>query len=155
MPRCNGHPGQFCAEQLNPPVCVTRDRQLASVNLSVALFKWDHGIACNLKEVAIVTGYYYAQVRRWGLPLFEGKITRSEFIAWKRKRMADRHVDQSAAKEALGLDRSVGPATAARQRRLSRHKFDRCVGIPSSSTAGITRSLPEASQTLHGQNAHQ
>jgi hypothetical protein len=113
VPHCNGQHGQPPVE-LKTPIGVTRDRQLAAINLSVALFKWDHGMACNLKEVAVVTGYHYAQVRRWDLPLFEGKITRSEFLAWKRKEMADRDTSDANA------DRPRGPATAARQRRLAR-----------------------------------
>jgi hypothetical protein len=111
--------GQNGFVSINPAVTVTRDKQLAAVNVSVALFKWHHEMACNLKEVAVVTGYYYAHVRRWGLPLFDGKITRAEFTAWKRKRMAEKRTDQAERQPPLPLDRRVGPATAARQRRLA------------------------------------
>jgi hypothetical protein len=57
-----------------------------------------------------------------------------------------------ACRTAMG---SVGPATAARRRRLGRRKFDRRVGIPSSLATGTTQSLAEACQTLDVQNADQ
>jgi hypothetical protein len=101
------------------PAGITRDRQLAGVDLSVALFKWTHEMACNLKQVAIVTGYHYAQVRRWGLPLFDGKITRSEFNRWKRNKMAEKHSGRTDRKPRLEFSRPVGPATAARNRRIA------------------------------------
>lgn len=46
------------------------------------------GMALNLKELAIATGYGYSTVRCWhtnGMPLLDGKITRSEALAWRRK----------------------------------------------------------------------
>ncbi len=106
-----------------PPLRVTRDKQLAVVDVSVALFKWNHGIACNLKEVAVVTGYYYAHVRRWSLPLFDGKITRSEFIIWKRKKMEEMNPNQANGQSVPPAARALGPATAARHRRLAGDKF--------------------------------
>ena len=117
MEHWSGRNSHVSAEQPNPPFGVIRDRQLATINLSLALFKWDHGMACNLKEVAVVTGYYYGQVRRWDLPLFEGKITRSEFFAWKRKKMAKSCTSDDDTEQAPRSDTSLGPATAARQRR--------------------------------------
>jgi len=119
MLQSNGPNRALPVHRIDSPVGITRDRQLAAVDLSVALFKWTHEMACNLKEVAVVTGYYYAHVRRWGLPLFDGKITRSEFIAWKRKRMAEKRSDQAERQPPLPLDRPVGPATLARHRRLA------------------------------------
>jgi hypothetical protein len=141
---CSHQNGQVSVEQLNPPVGLTRDRQLAAINLSVALFKWDHGMACNLKEVAVVSGYHYAQVRRWDLPLFEGKITRSEFLAWKRKKMARRRPGQPDAEATLLLEPCLGPATAARQRRLARREPDE-----------LPETLVESIQGLHEQNGHE
>jgi hypothetical protein len=108
-----------------PPLGVTLDKQLAVVDVSVALFKWSHGISCNLKEVAVVTGYYYAHVRRWGLPLFDGKITRSEFITWKRKKMEETKPNEANEQSIPSADRPLGPATAARRRRLAADKFDK------------------------------
>ena len=46
------------------------------------------GLALNLKELAVATGYGYSTVRVWhsnGMPLLDGKITRSEALAWRRK----------------------------------------------------------------------
>ena len=111
----NRRNGPFRVHRIDPPVGVTRDRQLAAV----ALFKWTNEMAGNLKEVALVTGYHYAHVRRWRLPLFDGKITRSEFSGWKRKRMADKSCSQAKQKPGLSLGPAIGPATAARQRRLA------------------------------------
>ena len=119
MLQSNGPNGTFPVHRIDSPIGITRDRQLAAVDLSAALFKWTHEMACNLKEVAVVTGYHYAHVRRWRLPLFDGKITRSEFIAWKRKKLAEKRPDEAERQQALPLDRSIGPATAARQRRLA------------------------------------
>src|SRR5438309_655442 len=66
------------------PAGLVRDKQLQVVDVPTALFKWNNGMAVNLKELAVVTGYDYASVRRWGVPLFTGKITKSEFESWKR-----------------------------------------------------------------------
>ena len=46
------------------------------------------GLALNLKELAVATGYGYSTVRGWhynGMPLLDGKITRTEALAWRRK----------------------------------------------------------------------
>lgn len=46
------------------------------------------GLALNLKELAVATGYGYSTVRGWhsnGMPLLDGKITRSEALAWRKK----------------------------------------------------------------------
>ena len=46
------------------------------------------GLALNLKELAIATGYGYSTVRGWhgnGMSLIDGKITRSEALAWRRR----------------------------------------------------------------------
>ena len=46
------------------------------------------GLALNLKELAIATGYGYSTVRGWhynGMPLLDGKTTRSEALAWRKK----------------------------------------------------------------------
>ena len=53
-----------------------------------ALARAREGLALNLKELAIATGYGYSTVRGWhhnGMPLLDGKITRSEALAWRRK----------------------------------------------------------------------
>jgi hypothetical protein len=128
-----------------PPLRVTRDKQLAVVDVSVALFKWNHGIACNLKEVAVVTGYYYAHVRRWGLPLFDGKITRSEFITWKRKKMEETKPNEANGQFVPPADRPQGPATAARQRRLDATKFDG--SLRRGGSAASSQSRPELAET--------
>src|SRR5439155_7272955 len=65
------------------PEGVVRDKQLQAVNIAAALFKWNNGMAVNLKELAVLTGYDYATVRRWGVPLFDRKITKLEFNQWK------------------------------------------------------------------------
>jgi hypothetical protein len=149
MSDCNGQNGQLFVNRFDPPVCVTRDKQLAAINLPAALFKWDHGMACNLKEVAVVTGYYYAQVRRWDLPLFDGKITRSEFLAWKRKKIADTHTSHAKA------DRPLGPAAAAWQRRLARSKFDRPTNTSGSSAHRLVQKLAATTEVPDAQNLHE
>src|SRR5713101_3325450 len=68
------------------PDGVVRDKQLQGVNIAATLFKWSNGMAVNLKELAVVTGYDYATVRHWGVPLFDRKITKLEFSAWKHGR---------------------------------------------------------------------
>jgi hypothetical protein len=104
------------------PDGVVRDKQLQVVNIAATLFKWNNGMAVNLKELAVVTGYDYAAVRHWGVPLFNRKITKLEFNQWKReqrkKEVSDR--EQPIAPRA---DLSPGPATAARQRRLAADKL--------------------------------
>lgn len=99
------------------PANYPRDNQLKCVDVARAIFKWNNGIACNLKEVAVATGYDYWKIRRLNLPLFESKITQREFNAWKlwQKRKANRLQRQSGERE----DQSPGPATAAQKRRLT------------------------------------
>src|SRR2546430_626030 len=111
MLQSNGPNGALPVHRSDSPVGIARDRQLAGIDLCVALFKWTHEMACNLKEVAIATGYHYAQVRRWGLPLFDGKVTRSEFIAWKRKKIADKRSGHAEAQPAMPAHHDLGPAT--------------------------------------------
>ena len=46
------------------------------------------GLALNLKELSVAAGYGYSTVRGWhynGMPLLDGKITRSEALAWRKK----------------------------------------------------------------------
>lgn len=46
------------------------------------------GLALNLQELAIATGYGYSTVRGWhdnGMPLLDGKITRKEALGWRRR----------------------------------------------------------------------
>jgi hypothetical protein len=128
--------------RVDVPTGITRDKQLAGVDLCVALFKWSHQIACNLKEVAIVTGHHYAQVRRWRLQLFDGKITRSEFIAWKRETTAKRHSDQTP-REAMSCLQSIGPATAARQRRFAAANSVNSTPSPTHSGIPVSAELRE------------
>ena len=104
------------------PEGVVRDKQLQVVNIAATLFKWSNGMAVNLKELAVVTGYDYATVRRWGVPLFDRKITKLEFNEWKREqgRIGIEERKQSIVPRS---DASPGPATVARQRRLAADKF--------------------------------
>jgi hypothetical protein len=104
------------------PEGVVRDKQLQGVNIAATLFKWNNGMAVNLKELAVVTGYDYATVRRWGVPLFDRKITKLEFNKWKHEqgKLEIKEKEQLIAPRA---DQSPGPATAARQRRLAADKF--------------------------------
>jgi len=133
------------------PDGVIRDKQLKTVDVLAALFKWRHNIGVNLKELAVVNGQDYSRVRGWGVPLFDGKITRREFEAWKRqkKKEAQRGPLKDGEREQRG-DRQSGPATAARQRRSTADKSDgslRQHGSPASSrsrqelveTAGSTK----------------
>jgi hypothetical protein len=116
MQRAHKHNGDCVPEG------VVRDKQLQVVNIAATLFKWGNGMAVNLKELAVATGYDYATVRRWGVPLFDRKITKLEFNEWKREqgRIGIEERKQSIAPRA---DASPGPATAARQRRLAVDKF--------------------------------
>lgn len=110
--------------KIESPPKITADKQLVGIDVSVALFKWKNSVACNLKEVAVATGYDYKHVRNWGLPLFDGKITRSEFEAWKRQRKQKKKNGNSPNEQSEPRkDRKPGLATAARQRRLV---SDRC-----------------------------
>jgi hypothetical protein len=46
------------------------------------------GMALNLKELAVATGYGYSTVRGWhlnGMPLLDGKITRKEALTWRKE----------------------------------------------------------------------
>jgi len=104
------------------PDGVVRDKQLQGVNIAATLFKWSNGMAVNLKELAVVTGYDYATVRHWGVPLFDRKITKLEFSAWKREQ-GKMEIKESGQPIAPRADQSPGPATAARQRRLATDKF--------------------------------
>lgn len=100
---------------------LTRDKQLLEIDAAAALFKWHNGIACNLKEVAVSSGYGYWLVRSWDLPLFHEKITKREFEKWKRDQM------KAEIKEPPTSDRAgqpPGPGTRARQRRLAAGKSD-------------------------------
>ena len=106
------------------PAGLVRDKQLQVVDVPTALFKWNNGMAVNLKELAVVTGYDYASVRRWGVLLFTGEITKSEFESWKRSRKTERADNQVATTEsALRVDQTIGPATAALSRRHAAAKF--------------------------------
>jgi len=54
------------------------------------------GLALNLKELAIATGYGYSTVRVWhknGTPPLDGKITRREAIAWRKSYEKSRPVE--------------------------------------------------------------
>jgi hypothetical protein len=106
------------------PARLVRDKQLQVVDVPTALFKWNNGMAVNLKELAVVTGYDYASVRRWYVPLFAGKITKSEFESWKRSKKIERVDNQVATTEsAFCVDQTIGAATAALSRRRAAAKF--------------------------------
>lgn len=115
------------ANLLEVPPRIVYDKKLRRIDVRAALFKRDNGVALNLGELAVVSGYdYKSQVRKWPklehdpLPLFEGKITWPEFQAWKRRR-------QRAARKAPQAGESPppnGPATAALRRRSAAGKSD-------------------------------
>ena len=47
-----------------------------------------HGMALNLQELAIATGYGYSTIRGWhenGMPLLDGRITMREALAWRKQ----------------------------------------------------------------------
>lgn len=114
-----------------PQPQITQDKQLLHLDVAATLFKWRNDIACNPKEVALATGYSYSKIRNWDLPWFEGGLTRTAFLKWKRQKERAREeldrnneikshtIEQGAQHE----DRRPGPATAARQRRLNAGKF--------------------------------
>jgi len=111
-----------CLPPLWVPDGVVRDKQLQVVNIAATLFKWNKGMAVNLKELAVVTGYDYATVRRWGVPLFHRKITKLEFNEWKREQ-GKMEISDREQQIAPCADQSPSPATAARRRRLAADKF--------------------------------
>ncbi|SRR6266496_379841 len=115
--RANG-----CLSPDRVPDGVVRDKQLRVVNIAATLFKWNNGMAVNLKELAVLTGYDYATVRRWGVLLFERKITKLEFNEWKREQ-GKIEIKERKQPIAPRADQSPSPATAARQRRLAADKF--------------------------------
>lgn len=46
------------------------------------------GMALNLQELAIATGYGYSTIRGWhenGMPLLDGRITMREALAWRKQ----------------------------------------------------------------------
>jgi len=46
------------------------------------------GLALNLHELAIATGYGYSTIRAWhenGMPLLDGRITMREALAWRKQ----------------------------------------------------------------------
>ena len=104
------------------PEGVVRDKQLQAVNVAATLFKWNNGMAVNLKELAVVNGYDYATVRRWGVPLFDRKITKLEFNDWKREQSRI-GIEEKKQPIAPCADASSGPATVARRRRLAADNF--------------------------------
>ena len=119
------HLGKQKMAALSPncgPEGVVRDKQLQVVNIAATLFKWNNGMAVNLKELAVVTGYDYATVRRWGVPLFDRKITKLEFNEWKREQ-GKLEIKERNRPITPRADQSPGPATAARRRRLAADKF--------------------------------
>lgn len=119
-----------------PPGVVT-NVQLRRYNVAAVLFKWNNGMAVNVQELCIATGYAYSKVRKWKLTLFEDKITRSEFNRWKRAQPVTETLP-AAPRE----DRQSGPATRARQRRSTSGKSG---GSPCSrGSRAASQSSPEA-----------
>ena len=94
---------------------LTRDKQLAHVDVRAALFKRDNGMALSLAEIAVVSGYNYLEIRRMKLPLFHAKISWPDFLAEKRRRL-------TAVAEGSPPPLSEGPATRARRRRRAADK---------------------------------
>jgi hypothetical protein len=46
------------------------------------------GMALNLQELAIATGYGYSTVRTWhdnGMPLLDGRITMKDALVWRKR----------------------------------------------------------------------
>ena len=51
------------------------------------------GMALNMTELSIVTGWGESTIRKWkqeGLPLIDGRITKEDAIAWRRAYLAKR-----------------------------------------------------------------
>lgn len=89
---------------------MSANKQLAGLLFENVRAKADKGLALNLREVAIVTGYGYRQVRDWNLPLLSGKITWTEFIAWKASRLVLAQGQQTAPHpESIPADKSGAP----------------------------------------------
>jgi hypothetical protein len=66
------------------------NRQLAHIDFATIKAKSDVGLALNLRELSVRTGFGYTQVRRWilvGLPVFHGKVFWGDFVAWKAQRL--------------------------------------------------------------------
>ena len=48
----------------------------------------ERGMALNMQELAVASGYGYSTVRQWhanGMPLIDGKITLREALAWRKQ----------------------------------------------------------------------
>ena len=127
------------------PEGVVRDKQLQAVNIAAALFKWNNGMAVNLKELGVVTGYDYATVRRWDVPLFDRKITRIEFNRWKCEQ-GKLPIKGKTQPIAPRTEASPGPATAARRRRLAADKLGGSRHWHSSPTTPTETQHPPAPQ---------
>lgn len=61
------------------------EKRLRDVSEEHARDRALRGQALNLKELAIVTGFSYAAVRSWNLPLLSGKIFYDDFVLWRRR----------------------------------------------------------------------
>ena len=63
-------------------------RLLTDENVEHLLWKAKQGMALNLSELSIASGYSYSTWKRWharGLPLVAGRISLSEGMKWARK----------------------------------------------------------------------
>lgn len=109
------------------------NKQLAHQDFMELKLKADAGKALNLRELSILTGFGYGKVRTWaqrGLPVFEGKIFWSDFLAWKASRLASApgSVDgshqppQPAGKSEARMAKQGSPPGASRAR--GRHLED-------------------------------
>ena len=70
---------------------MTADKQLAALDPERVLWKAKNGLALNLKELTLATGYGYTHWRTWkarGLPLIAGKIPLKKALDWLDKHHA-------------------------------------------------------------------
>lgn len=63
------------------------DKQTAHVSLESVLEKVGRNTPIDRKELAVWTGYSYASVLEWPLPLLSGKIAPDDFLAWRMSRV--------------------------------------------------------------------
>lgn len=77
------------------------EKQLLNVNQKAARGKAQRGEAMTLKELAVVIGMSYGEVRSWNLPRLGGKIFYDDFILWRRRQLGFEFCDATATNPAL------------------------------------------------------
>jgi hypothetical protein len=124
---------------------LTSDRRLLRVDAPRAFFKRDNGMALNLLELAVVSGYDYKIVRSWDLPLIDGKITWPEYLKWRRSVIGESEVGNREHFSHTLTGPIPGHATRARRKRLiadrrdeSRHPHDSPTASQSRAESGDT-----------------